>query len=377
MTRGFSIYLDVVRFIAAILVCFSHLAYVRFTNGDLQWVRDLDIGSDSVILFFVLSGFVIAYTTLAKSRGPLSYTKARLSRLYSVIIPAVLLTLILDKIGTTLYPAKYDGWWYNGENSLMQVLRAVTFTSQNWFDNVRIGTNGPYWSVVYEAWYYAAFGVVIFTRGLRRIMLFLLICLIAGPRIILLAPCWCIGVALHYALDKGLFADIKSGLAWGLTFAPWAVYVAFLMVDLPHTLTWVTYVASGQSVMPGALLGFSNDFIWNFIIAVLFSVHFLGVYKLAKTGAFISKRAERVIRWAAGATFSLYLFHYPIFSFLYAFPFYDSANPFHWAAIFVVTMAACFALAEITERRLSSWRALFDCIFTALTPKKMKPLVKT
>ena len=121
---------------------------------------------------------------------------------------------------------------------------------------------------------------------------------------------------------------------------------------------------------PNLMLGFSDEFLWNFIIAVLFCVHFLGVYTLAKDGGWISSTTERVIRWAAGATFSLYLFHYPILTFLYALPFYNPANPIHWALIFVVTIIACFALAEISERRLSAWRIIIDRIFNALTPRK-------
>lgn len=69
MTRGFSIYLDALRLSAALLVLVSHIAYSRFSNGDLGWMRALNLGSDAVILFFVLSGFVIAFTTAAKQRG--------------------------------------------------------------------------------------------------------------------------------------------------------------------------------------------------------------------------------------------------------------------------------------------------------------------
>ena len=52
MNRGFSLYLDAIRFLAATLVLFSHVAYPRYSNGDLMWMRDLNLGSDAVILFF-------------------------------------------------------------------------------------------------------------------------------------------------------------------------------------------------------------------------------------------------------------------------------------------------------------------------------------
>ena len=80
MTRGFSIYLDIIRFLAALVVLASHIGYYRFTQGNMQWIRDLNLGSDAVVLFFVLSGFVIAYTTFARNRGAAVYAEARLAR---------------------------------------------------------------------------------------------------------------------------------------------------------------------------------------------------------------------------------------------------------------------------------------------------------
>ena len=77
MTRGFSLYLDALRFLAAMVVFASHLGYERFTKGGMEWIRDLNLGSDAVVVFFVLSGFVIAHTTFARDRGPAAYAQAR------------------------------------------------------------------------------------------------------------------------------------------------------------------------------------------------------------------------------------------------------------------------------------------------------------
>ena len=55
-----SVYLDLMRAIAAFVVLLSHFAYPRFTDGAFLVIRDLNLGSDAVVVFFVLSGFVIA-----------------------------------------------------------------------------------------------------------------------------------------------------------------------------------------------------------------------------------------------------------------------------------------------------------------------------
>ncbi len=61
MNRGFSTYLDLLRFGAAVVVLMSHYGYERMSGGRWLWIRDLNLGSDAVIVFFVLSGFVIAH----------------------------------------------------------------------------------------------------------------------------------------------------------------------------------------------------------------------------------------------------------------------------------------------------------------------------
>lgn len=103
MSRGFSVYLDAVRFAAAFVVLISHLAYPRFTRGDLQFIRHWDLGRDAVIIFFVLSGVVIAYA--AERDGTLgTFVFNRVTRLYSVMAPALLLTIVLDLTGQLIHP---------------------------------------------------------------------------------------------------------------------------------------------------------------------------------------------------------------------------------------------------------------------------------
>ena len=100
MTPGFSHYLDLLRVIATLIVLASHMAYARFTRGDYAFIRDWNLGSDAVILFFVLSGYVIAYTAYERDRSLAKFAFARFTSLYSVVIPAILITLALDYLGS-------------------------------------------------------------------------------------------------------------------------------------------------------------------------------------------------------------------------------------------------------------------------------------
>ena len=142
MNKPFSIYLDLVRFVAACLV------YLYHSNQRLLVQEVLpasNFGHSSVIIFFVLSGFVIAYITDTRENRLVTYAASRISRVYSVALPAVLLTVVLDAAGRQLYPALYgypfDNFLLRGAASLL-MLNEVWFVSITSFSNVRSTANG-------------------------------------------------------------------------------------------------------------------------------------------------------------------------------------------------------------------------------------------
>jgi peptidoglycan/LPS O-acetylase OafA/YrhL len=70
-------------------------------------------GHEAVLIFFVLSGCVIAHVIhTMRQRGKWSwsgYLSARLTRLWVVLIPALLLTAVWDRIGSGMGGAIYAG----------------------------------------------------------------------------------------------------------------------------------------------------------------------------------------------------------------------------------------------------------------------------
>jgi len=99
MSPRLSYHLDLLRFIAAFIVLLSHFAYERFTQGYYAFIRDYNLGSDAVVVFFVLSGFVISFAAIEKDKTAGRFAFSRMTRLYSVAIPALILTLFCDKLG--------------------------------------------------------------------------------------------------------------------------------------------------------------------------------------------------------------------------------------------------------------------------------------
>jgi peptidoglycan/LPS O-acetylase OafA/YrhL len=57
-----------------------------------------------VDVFFVLSGFVIAFVTTERESDGRSFAIARLARVYSVALPALVVTFVLDAIGRSIKP---------------------------------------------------------------------------------------------------------------------------------------------------------------------------------------------------------------------------------------------------------------------------------
>ena len=86
-----SVFLDLVRFCAALVVAFDHLA--DYTNG-LLWQFG-SFGAAAVDVFFVLSGYVIAYAVANRERDFSRYAVSRFARLYSVVLPALIIGFVL------------------------------------------------------------------------------------------------------------------------------------------------------------------------------------------------------------------------------------------------------------------------------------------
>lgn len=343
MTKSFSAYLDALRFFAAFLVVMSHFAYPRFTQGRWISIRELNLGSDAVIVFFVLSGLVISYSVQNKLVSPGQYTFDRLTRLYSVSVPALIFGFVLDRSGSFISLEHYDGWYYNPVPLWELLLRGLTFSTEWTGLQTRLGTNGPYWSLSYEAAYYALFGILIFTQGLLRIFLLAGGALIAGINVLLLLPCWLLGVALQSKLFIGRLPDKRVALALALT--PAALYAIALVTGLPNILS-LQYSVAVQ------VLRFSDEFVWNNILALLVVVHLFGMAGLLKSQ---KTHFRRGVRWLAGGSFSLYLVHYPALQFFAAVGIAGS-NLLHDVALLGATCILCFVFAAFFERPLARLR---------------------
>ncbi len=199
LTLRTSCYLNIYRFSASFLVFIFHMGY--FSGYRLGWIGNL--GDEAVLAFFVLSGVVIAYSATTKHSGLVDFSIARFSRLWSVVIPAIFLTFILDTLGQRLSLAAYGNLHpYDLEKWIVSSVASVLFLNQIWHFHLWIGSNGPFWSVSYEFWYYVIFASIFYFAGWRKLVAVALCVAIAGPKILIAFPVWLIGVAVYLLIAK-------------------------------------------------------------------------------------------------------------------------------------------------------------------------------
>ncbi|MEK8034847.1 acyltransferase [Ideonella sp. DXS29W] len=355
MHRNLSIYLDLVRFLAALMVFVVHANYERFTGGIPVLWHFKDLGNDAVMVFFVLSGFVIAYVADQKERTIEEYAASRFARLYSVVVPALILTMLLDAAGSVLEPSLYSGRWYEYDDPLVRILASLSFTNELWFSYTRPFSNGPFWSLGYEAWYYVLFAAAHFLRGHTRTVAVATLCLIIGPKILLLLPVWLLGVwAYRYSARVPLGAG-QGGL---LFVGSIAGYLAFRLNGGPDELLEFSKELFGTEFLYDKL-SWSRKFLSSYVIGACVAANFVGAVALARRLPRLPVWMEQPIRYCAGFTFALYLMHYPLLQFFAALTVAVGLEPYRLAVVGLGPLAVVWLLGGSIERQKGPLKALF------------------
>lgn len=359
MNPRLSLWLDGLRVIAAFTVLLSHIAYERYTGTRYGFFRDYNLGSDAVVIFFVLSGFLIAYAAEMRDRTLPAYAWSRATRLWSVALPALVLTFVLDRLGLLINPAAYFAPFYEPIPLGELLARGLSFSNEWFLDSERLGSNGPWWSLSYEAGYYALFGAAFFLRGPARIAIMLAVAVLIGPRPLLLLPVWLSGVVLWRLAAAGRL-NLGAPLAWTFAVLPPLAYGACLALDVPHALMNASAQMTGLEVKTWRVLtGFSDEILWNSLVAALMSLHLAGIASLPQRSLpapAMSVRAAKAVKWLAGGTFSLYLMHYPVLQFADAVLPETMNLPVRDLALLSASALVPLWLAGLTERRLGALR---------------------
>jgi peptidoglycan/LPS O-acetylase OafA/YrhL len=122
-------------------------------------------------------------------------------------------------------------------------------------------------------------------------------------------------------------------------------------------------------------LAFSIIFIPAILFGVLVACNLYAFPSLERFLAPALSRIEKPVRWIAGATLSMYLYHYPLLYLFGAIFHAEPASPF-WINLSIVacTLACCFALSAVTENRKRLVRGWIEEVWQlAAQPEPAEP----
>lgn len=288
---GLTIYLDVVRVVAAVAVWMSHYLPLFGIGHDAP-----PYGHDAVVVFFVISGLVVALVCDTRRRGLGEFALSRVVRLWSVAVPALLIGLCLQAV------AADGGDW---PRAVRATGLNLVFLGESWAGSVGAPFNPPYWSLNYEAWFYACYGCAVFLSGRMRAVAVAGMVAAAGPAILALAPCWLAGVAVYRWRGRLRLSPVLAAVVFA------GSLVAGLAIDVmgfeDWSRDWLHRITAGQSYHLGASQALLSDYVLTAVVVA----NFVAAGSLPGLGRVLA-RVRRPVGWAASLTLSLYLFHMPV-----------------------------------------------------------------
>lgn len=281
--------LDLLRLFTALMVVAFHWLFRGHASGQqltaFPAAESLAVyGYIGVDWFFVLSGFVIAWT--AEGRTAMNFAILRFARLYPGYMACMTITFLMTV--SYSWPQFSPGW----ADWLANATMAAPVLGHPFMD-------GAYWSIVVEIVFYGWVFLGLATGMWNR-------------RI----PVSAIWLALSFA-NMLVFKSEALRFLLITDFAPWFI-IGLLMQDMwkrgacleTSVLVAAAFFASCLSLAL-AVPGFARDYGAAPDLALLFSLNLLGILLIAAAvnAPAISHRLARVCTFAGAVSYPLYLFH--------------------------------------------------------------------
>lgn len=337
-------FIDVTRAIAAFLVVMQHVQQMvidrplspGLLNKALSMVTSQ--GHNAVVVFFVISGFWIV-RTVVRAGDEFSfknYMLARGTRLWIVLLPALLIGAALDSIGSTFFPSDL----YQGTQGSVALTYNVVdrLNFHTFFGNVlflqdiqvpALGSNGALWTIACEFWYYVYFPLAYLAVRSRNALGIavagLALFILPSPHLFV---CWLMGGAVYVVAER-LLGDRRF---------PWAMPAFALMV-----FCGLNMISKLLALPPIA-----NDLLLAASFAVFLTVGMRSTFGGAKPFSVLARLGSR-------SSYSLYATHLPIVVFICNFIVPAArmpASPYAWGVVLFVALVATFfavAFSRLTE----------------------------
>jgi exopolysaccharide production protein ExoZ len=329
------------RFVAASIVVLFHttVALEKYFAGSLThyFVSNAVIGASGVHIFFVISGFIMVYTSFRAATGHFDSAKfafRRLIRIYPIYMICALFYLCV-------YFA-FDA----GKNLSVAQLFGSMFLLPGYSGLII----GPGWTLSYELYFYLCFGIAM-TLGLVRGLLALTLFFIAA-------------IAARFVFDTSnpFLHVFTSSLLIEFLLGAWIGYAAVSLVRIGNTIANMMLVASLAGFLAGVVFGFTrlpSSLTWGLPSALLVA----GLVFRENNGSVPSLIQK--FSFLGDSSYSLYLLHVVLIDIVIflAIGLFEQTRVFISLVTPVGMMAACFLIVaycivaaflsyEFVERRV-------------------------
>jgi peptidoglycan/LPS O-acetylase OafA/YrhL len=362
--RRASAHLDMARGLAALAVLVFHVRYRFFLDysevpsPDLAafgWYFLTAFGHDAVMVFFVLSGFLIGSSVWRAHRARRwnagEYAVNRLVRLSVVLLPGLLLTLLWDRAGllwfgsSPSYTGVAQGFVHDFFDVAARSTPAVLAGNLLYLQTIIVppfGSNDALWSLAFEGWYYVLFPLLVAVAAPGRSRLLRVaaavsaaaIGLFVGQTIVKYFLFWLMGAALALLPPMRLLSR-------------WPRLTVWTAAALTPAIVAAGHVGRVKAALGGSL--FATDALTALAFAVCLYALLHDRRELAADGY------ARIASRLADCSFTLYVAHLPLLVFLRG-----ALNPGRsweptpdrllWAAAIAVgAFAYAYALSRVTE----------------------------
>jgi peptidoglycan/LPS O-acetylase OafA/YrhL len=370
MTPALSRFIDCARWIAALFVALHHAHGAFVSQADIMtaphwppayvwwFLTAYPFAHGAVVVFFVLSGFLVGGAVLERSGGEKAWLRNylidRTSRIYVVLLPTILLVFVLDALGRHVFAGLgvYEQEWYRDSYQWTYLFATLASLQGIWFPTY--GTDIALWSLGMEYWYYIVFALLMLPRSRAYA---------AGWRIAALAAGLAIGAFLSMPGSYFLF----GGCIWVLGALVRVAPRPLLRSKWLALILWLAAVTAIRLLTRGAVVeDHPRKEVLDAINAILFA-NILLTLRFDEGEGFAWCRAKF---HAALADFSytLYATHMPILVFLWGISAWwfgsqwrlQLATPLHYAwtiGCVLFVMAASFGFAKLTEARTGDVRS--------------------
>jgi len=368
LSENSSLGLDVIRIIAIQLVVIGHGIsfmgiFTSFHPPNFPWVQNI-----SVVVFFLLSGFLITHSTLKKMNNPQYSFKEffieRTSRIYSVYIPVLLIIVGLDGflflylINADIYNSYNIGTFFYNLLMLQDSFPLlVNYTS--------FGSARPLWTLAVFWWIYMVFGwLLLGNRGIKKkiiyliilsLFVFLLAIIILGPRYITkvrILITWIFGSVVAILVN---FIENKDGTV--LLNQNYSSITKKIQIRAQMLFNWFANRPKLCLILSAFFFGLACYVVYyskvayniSFSLLLTVSLYFFLNFSYRSRHKF-SDRSKKIIKLFASYSFTLYILHYTLLWILSTFK--SEISPYLLFVIgFSVSNLLSLVIAYFTEMR--------------------------